>query len=219
MLPKHWFELTYENSGSAIIAEFDKKYRDCYVWLKETENAIPKLVKYIGNNQGERFSFLYKDQEIFCHLDTSTEILVDFPKHGGFTHQNNYCFFVRIPARQHRLAPNHHNCRAYIPNINIHSFSHGLIGIDEACLLDAFSKNYQDWGVCLSRVLGGTQLGAALSNKFGITIGSVAPMLWYQQYPIGYIMGEKVLLKVPSMRQELEDFFRINRLGVEIEDQ
>ena len=221
MLPTQWFELTFENNPDQIVEEFIKKYKNCWVWFRQSKDTLPLLVLFREYNSGE-FIFLHKDTKISCVLNTEVEILANFPSPGGFTHKKNYFVLHRIPARQYRKAPNSENCQITNPLNglgNIYGVSSAAL--DNDILHSAYKKDTLDYKTIVTNIKKprSSWRGAAITDEFGITSGQEKPILWYMDVPIGYATEKQIKLGVHSMYQEVSDMLRnTNNTEITIEN-
>lgn len=218
MLPKHWFELTTETDSAKIVDEFVKKYKDCYVWMKTSPEKPPLLVRFL-NYSGDNFYFDYQGSNISCVLDTSVQLMVKFPNTGAFTFENNYAVFSRVPARQFKRAPTGQNCSITFPKERLYA-GRGVADINEESLSAAFNKKHISWDKAVAQIKSGKQQGVAINNFFGVTASQEEhSILWYLQFPIGFVKENKIDLRVTEFKQEVLDFLRDSSIeGVTIEE-
>lgn len=216
-MPSFWETLTLESSKDAQVAEFVKKYKNCFVFLQKdstSEKVLLYFDKYSEKDRRFHFSTLKSELVYKIKYDTTAIISASFPEQTLFTYDKTLYFFTRVPARQYSKAPNSDNCVFY--NINKRLTYKRLV--PELAEISLFEKAYTPTFVRLETAIPLLQedkeaSGFALSTEFGITLSPYSDevfLLWYQTIPIGEIRDKIIEIKVPVFKQEVLDFTNRN---------
>ena len=211
-MPKiDWEALTYETNLAQAVAEWNKKYYSTYVRLNQ---------KHILFVTGSDTNFLYftdkNGAQVKVKTTTENNVDVAFPKVGLFNHEDSFLLFKRVPARQYKKAP----CPDNSIIINPLGFIKGerdTKGLDFDTLEAAFKARYCSFDMAIVGLNLKATKGAALSSKWGVSIHPKGTqyLLWYHEYPVAEIHGDKLHVKVPSFKQEISDFIRDNKIALE----
>ena len=218
MKPSDWEELTFESNKSQQYVEFDKKYNNCYVRvITPGKNEI--LAKPAGND-GDYFVFARDNGGDFrLAYNSECTLIASFPQTGLVQVESFFLVFGRVPARQHRKAPNKDNCRFIDPLVQGLSLPVQVNqGPSEKKLMAAYYPQFFTWNNAIEMLKSGKYLGVAINNYYGVSLHHTSidkHLLWMFDICVGEVSSANRTIKlfVESLRQELLDFTRKNLIN------
>src|ERR1019366_1707441 len=104
----------FDNSMLEDMAEFDKRYKETFVFLKLPEHSEFLCLSY-GNKGDKALFFNDTYGEILLDSFTDIDVSVRWPKQGLFQLGYEAIFICRVPERQWKRGPCSKNLKMYSP--------------------------------------------------------------------------------------------------------
>lgn len=212
MNKEDWEKLVYETMPSKIADEWVKKYKNTYVFVKDT-------LVYASGYDGKFFTFVDETSQVYKMLcESKTMITPKFPDIGAFTYGTQFCIFNRLPARQYKKAPHQDNCLVFNP-IAI-ARGKAFLSLNFTTLQAAFDGGFLAPHTLCEAIFKGVRSGGAISSLWAMEkhpSKSDTILLFFQEYPVAEITKKGVAnVVVPSFIQEVQDFNRDFAVGLVI---
>jgi hypothetical protein len=89
--------------------------------------------------------------------------------------------------------------------------------LDETVLESAYAPTHFDFEIGMETLKQEGSTGFSLNREFGITkplTKKGRPLLWYYNQPIGEVLANEFILRVPELNQEVSDLIRREKLEV-----
>lgn len=211
-----WYKLTERLNESDVIDEFHKKFQKTIVGFKTKDQVFFAIFK---EYKQEYFYFIDENNiTLNFHKDNDIEVFVPRLNKGFYNSDIATYFCSRHPARQWKHGVNFHNTFCS-PLLNYKNKEQEAMDSDTFSALRILCKllklryfniyvpNYLDESIfkeCHRR-------GAlGLTDKFAITLNPYTNnpdiyLLYYYQYPIGFITNDEYILCVQALYQEMID--------------
>ena len=228
-IPEHWEELTLMSQPEDIVNEFVKKYKGTWVWFcPDKEKAVLCMFKKTTINDSNETIFHFTSNEfgtLTCKLNSKVVIKANFPETGCFTTPHEFGVFYKIPARQYRKAPTIDNSYIASPDNDLYSGAGmrnmKLNRLSEESLQNAYEAKHITLHKGLRQIQTDKRNGFSLTNSFGVSRhpnkDSKFFILWKMTQPVAEINHEKIIIKVPEMKQEIIDLVARQQIGVQID--
>lgn len=209
-----WLPLVYETKPGAIVAEWDKKYRNTYMHL----NGV--LVRAINADVNYLYFATQEELDLRIKIDTDAVVDVAFPATGCFTLDDTLAVFSRVPARQFKKGLCNENAR--IKKVMPIGYSGG-VAIEFGSIKAAFKGGYVHPTEAIPKIFDKgypSYYGAAFSNKWGMQKHPTLPdtaVLFYKEFAVGEVGSDgRCTPIVPSFVQEIRDFAKHYNLDMRI---